>query len=127
MEEVPLPDTQTTPTTEMIPSSGKRVRRDTLSGPQNSTDIVFYIVCVSSILVDEIKRIIKTSEIMKYVPPWKNVHVFSSLTPTIGKMTVNGLRRIRMDDRSWRYEWAASTYPLRYEGPSSVNRILLLM
>jgi len=50
----------------MTPSSEKRVCLRAGSWDSNYTD-VGGTVCVSSLLVDEIKRIIKTSEIMKYV------------------------------------------------------------
>ena len=52
-------------TTEMIPLFEKRVCQPTHSSV-SSTDLMESTVCVSSLLVDEIKRIIKTSEIMKY-------------------------------------------------------------
>lgn len=32
---------------------------------------LFFIVCVSSLMVEEIKRIIRTSEIMKYAPQYQ--------------------------------------------------------
>lgn len=35
-------------------------------GPCSLTGII--VVCVSSLVIDEIKRIIKSSEILKYVP-----------------------------------------------------------
>jgi hypothetical protein len=56
-------------------------------------------VVVSSLLVEEIKRIIKSSEIMKYAPQTTCVQA-GRLTAFTGKMTPNGLPRIRMDDRS---------------------------
>jgi len=63
-----LPVMQTTPTTATIALSGKRVRnalRSTLPVSNAS------LVCVSDALVAEIKRIVKDSEILKYVEQWK--------------------------------------------------------
>lgn len=54
-------------------------------------------------MVDEIKRIIKTSEIMKYGPVLLQSD-FSLAYILAGKMIASGPRRIRMDDRSWRYD-----------------------
>jgi hypothetical protein len=74
---------------------------DNLPTTQNSTDLAFSTVCVSSLLIDEIKRIIKTSEIMKYIAlDYARSNTFA-YTET-GKTMQNGPRRIRMDDRSWR-------------------------
>lgn len=50
-------------------------------------------------MVDEIKRIIKTSEIMKYVCAFGESWNPTTYTTT-GKTIVNGHKRIRMDDRS---------------------------
>ncbi|PQE25741.1 Mago nashi domain protein [Rutstroemia sp. NJR-2017a BBW] len=51
-------------------------------------------MCVSSLMIEEIKRIIKTSEIMKYVSSIRllrnGAHIW------VGKMTANGHRRIKM-------------------------------
>ncbi len=81
-------------------------------------------VCVSSLMVDEIKRIIKTSEIMKYVSCNPRALLFAySWT---GKMTVNGHRRIRMAGRSWRFGWVASIFPLRCEWKYSFPRAHVL-
>lgn len=67
MEEAHLPDTRTTPTIETIPSFAKRVRSRNSHLKPTLADHSSPIVCVSSLMVEEIKRIIKTSEIMKYV------------------------------------------------------------
>jgi hypothetical protein len=66
----PPPAMPTTPTTAMIVSSGKRVRYPCPPGHLEAFVIPMWltwgpIVCVSSLVVDEIKRIIKSSEIMK--------------------------------------------------------------
>jgi hypothetical protein len=68
MEGARLLDMRTIPTIEMIPSFEKRVGERFSDPPSNLTDMGFLSVCVSSLMVDEIKRIIKTSEIMKYLP-----------------------------------------------------------
>jgi hypothetical protein len=65
MEVARLHDMQTTQIIAMIPLSGKRVCKLLLVANAVLTEA--FSVCVSSLLVDEIKRIIKTSEIMKYV------------------------------------------------------------
>lgn len=62
--------------------------------------------------MEEIKRIIKTSEIMKYVGP--EFSPSSNTHSSIGKTMVNGQRRTRTDVRSWRSRWAASTSHLKY-------------
>jgi len=64
-------------------------------------------------MIDEIKRIIKTSEIMKFVPlrvQWSS-H-WADLR--IEKMMPNGPRRTKMGGRSWRSGWAASTSHSRW-------------
>lgn len=48
----------------MIHSSGKKVRIDNNS--QHKLMLILCIVCVSSLMIQEIKRIIKDSEVMKY-------------------------------------------------------------
>ncbi len=66
--EVHRRDMQTTPTIEMIPLFGKKVRTRP-SGIHEfkiQADKRLWIVCVSDTLIAEIKRIIKSSEIMKY-------------------------------------------------------------
>lgn len=68
MEEVHQRVMRITRTTETILSSGKRVCQ-LLPRPRRKNfrlTLVLFAVCVSSLMVDEIKRIIKTSEIMKY-------------------------------------------------------------
>ncbi|KAI9881048.1 MAG: Protein mago nashi [Pleopsidium flavum] len=57
-------------------------------------------MCVSSLLIVEIKRIIKESEIMKYAV--LGSLLMQTLTADQGKTTPNGLRRTRMGDRSWK-------------------------
>ena len=58
-----LLDMQTTQTTATTPSSGKKVW---FPKAQHAQRIDRTAVCVSSHLIDEIKRIIKESEILKY-------------------------------------------------------------
>ena len=74
-------------------------------------------MCVSSLLIDEIKRIIKTSEIMKYAHcrrPFIEVDRLELRADSrTEKMIANGPKRIRMGVRSWRYAWVASIYLLR--------------
>lgn len=67
MEEAHLPDMRTTQTTEMTLSFAKRVRPQTTPPYSTLADPDLHAVCVSSLMVEEIKRIIKTSEIMKWV------------------------------------------------------------
>jgi len=61
-------------------------------------------VCVSSLMIDEIKRIIKDSEIIKFV----SLFLLSLSTPPeivdkhTGKTTPNGHRRTRTDDKNSR-------------------------
>lgn len=58
-------------------------------------------VCVSSLLIAEIKRIIKESEIMKYVDCFQDVnHRRTDGFP--GKMTPNGQRRTKMGAKNWK-------------------------
>ena len=66
-------------------------------------------VCVSSLLIAEIKRIVKESEIMKYE---YLLWVKTNLTMA-GRMIRSGQRRIEMDDKSWRLGWGMSTSLLR--------------
>lgn len=70
-------------------------------------------MCVSSVVVEEIKRIIKLSEIMKYA----KLSITSSYLANIliGKTTRTGPRKTRMEGRSWKSEWVANTFLLRYE------------
>lgn len=76
-------------------------------------------VCVSALMVQEIKRIIKDSEIMKYVRHRVPSAVYRSaladcrFQPT-GKMIRNGRRRTRMVDKNWRSGWATNTFLSRY-------------
>jgi len=76
-------------------------------------------VCVSSLMIKEIKRIIKDSEIMKSVLPLSFLLKLSSPLGKTGKMMENGHRRTRMDARNSRFEWAMNTYPSRQ--PRSVH------
>ena len=77
------------------------------------------IVCVSALLIKEIKRVIRESEIMKYVfffpfllSPGMDlglvgghmlIFFFSLFCSIIGKMTRNGPGRIRMVDKNLRF------------------------
>lgn len=69
------------------------------------------IVCVSSLLVKEIKKIIKESEIMKYVPAW--VEGRRTELMRVGKTIRSGRQRTRTDGKSWRFGWGMSTSTLR--------------
>lgn len=74
-DEARWPDTPTIPTTATTASSAKRVRasrsllllhvRERENRATNPPCLKLSIVCVSSLVVDEIKRIVKSSEIMK--------------------------------------------------------------
>lgn len=59
-------DMQTTRTTAMIPSSAKKVSKSIHTNNENRTQTDRVIVCVSDAMVEEVKRIIKDSEILKY-------------------------------------------------------------
>jgi hypothetical protein len=84
MEEARLHDMRIIPTIETIPLSGKKVRQlFTHSWLTLGLTWNFLPVCVSSLMVDEIKRIIKTSEIMKYIS--RNPKPFSVLTVRQGR------------------------------------------
>lgn len=66
MEPAHPPVMQTTPITAMTPSFAKRVCSDLLRPKHRFIGILTTdIVCVSSTMIEEIKRIIKTSEILK--------------------------------------------------------------
>lgn len=69
-----LPVTQTTPTTATTRSSEKRVRSFFLYRPALLIDLV----CVSDVLVAEIKRIVKDSEILKYVSSYDTLEELSA-------------------------------------------------
>lgn len=75
-------------------------------------------MCVSAGVIEEIRRIIKTSEIMKYVLRWKGMRRTTTLTPHIGKTTPNGRRRIRMDGKNWRSGLETSISPSRFDFPN---------
>ncbi|TVY27478.1 Protein mago nashi [Lachnellula hyalina] len=62
-----------------------------------------FAVCVSSVVVEEIKRIIKLSEIMKYGKLPTASSFFADIS--IGKTTRTGPRRTKTDDKSWKSEW----------------------
>ena len=67
-EEAHPQDMPTIRIIETIPLSAKKVRSEAShSDDGEHTDVLYCAVCVSSVLIDEIKRIIRTSEIMKYV------------------------------------------------------------
>lgn len=69
-------------------------------------------VCVSSLLISEIKRIIKESEIMKYYII--SISFIDDMTDIAsGKMTLDGLRRIKMVVRSLRFDWVMNISRLR--------------
>lgn len=94
-----LPVMQTTPTTATIALSGKRVRnalRPTLPVSNASS------VCVSDALVAEIKRIVKDSEILKYVSSNESAHNHLLISPP-EKMTQSGLKRTKMVVKSWKF------------------------
>jgi hypothetical protein len=83
MEGARLLDMRTIPTIEMIPSSEKRVRQLFHAPYRIGLTWDSLPVCVSSLMVDEIKRIIKTSEIMKYIS--RNPKPLSVLTVRQGR------------------------------------------
>lgn len=63
------------------------------------------IVSVSSLVVDEIKRIIKSSEIIKYAfsaLPSPDQRMAPNLVP-IEKMTPNGPRKTKMVDKNLKF------------------------
>ena len=55
-------------------------------------------VCVSSLIIAEIKRIIKESEIMKYGIHLPGIRLRANVHE--GKMTLSGLKRTAMDGRN---------------------------
>lgn len=64
-------------------------------------------------MIQEVKRIIKESEIMKYVP---QIRLDVATPPTklrTGKTIPSGLRRTRTDDRSWRSDLGTNTFRSR--------------
>lgn len=77
----------TTPTTEMIPWSAKKVRIHTHCLLAHHWQQIC-IVCVSAVVVEEIKRIIKMSEIMKYVESY-------------WYLEIDGWHPSREDDKNW--------------------------
>ena len=80
-------------------------------------------MCVSSVVVEEIKRIIKLSEIMKY---GKLPTASSFLADiSIGKTTRTGPRRTKTDDKSWKSEWEVNTFLSRYENHYAQNPCFL--
>ena len=87
-----------------------------------SRSLTFYTVCVSSLLLAEIKRIIKESEIMKYVGLLSRMSL--NTESWLGRMIPSGRRRIRMGARSWRSNGVMSTYHLRSASLNPVNGAL---
>lgn len=67
---------------------------------------------MSSLLIAEIKRIIKESEIMK-LEPRRLVSFKRTLNCRTEKMIQNGRRKIRMDVRNWRSGLEMSTFHSR--------------
>jgi hypothetical protein len=98
---------QTTPTIEMIPSSGKKVRKRSFMahGCRSQADNGLPIVCVSDTLIAEIKRIIKSSEIMKYDRLDLKIDGKSKADNGPGKVTRTGQRRTKMADKSLKSAW----------------------
>jgi hypothetical protein len=84
-------DTRTTQITEMTLSSAKKVGCPRMA----ILPILICAVCVSDALVAEIKRIVKDSEILKYVQPCSPSLSTNRLTNVIGKMTQSGHKRTR--------------------------------
>jgi hypothetical protein len=65
-------------------------------------------VFVSSLVIDEIRRIVKESEILKY--DWQPSKMWGPRANTRpGRMTQNGLPRIRTAGRSWKSESETTT------------------
>jgi hypothetical protein len=97
---------QTTPTIEMIPSFEKKVRTRPygIHVYRSLAYIGYWIVCVSDTLIAEIKRIIKSSEIIKY----KGLVEYngqSKADNSTGRVTKTGQRRTKMGDKSLKFAW----------------------
>ena len=73
-----------------------------------------WIVCVSAVMIQEIKRIIKDSDILKYASCDTPRSSRANPSPPTGKMIRNGRRRTRMVDRNWKSAWAMNTFLSRY-------------
>lgn len=76
------------------------------------------IVHVSPAVLQELKRIIEDSEVMKYgsafVVDWYHfTDAVCDGMDHIGKMTANGPPKTSLEVRSWKCDWAMSTSPLR--------------
>ena len=65
---------QTIRITETTPLFAKRVCSKAIAGQKDTK----FAVCVSSLMIDEIKRIIKDSEIVKYVQVLMCLHPYES-------------------------------------------------
>ena len=95
MDEVPRRDMRTIPIIEMIPWFGKRVRE---YGRENSPTMWLIIckVCVSSLLISEIKKIIKDSEIVKFVGIWS-----STFAPASWHESKGGRHQMASEKQGW--------------------------
>lgn len=69
-------------------------------------------MCVSSLVIDEIKRIIKSSEIMKYTSAKRSE--YPQADSCAGKMIANGHKRIRMAVKNLKLGWEMNTSLSRY-------------
>lgn len=72
-------------------------------------------MCVSSLVIDEIKRIIKDSEIMKYDILFTILYkrLGAAADRPTGKMTRNGRPKTKTESRSWRFASGTTTFHLR--------------
>lgn len=70
---------------------------------------------MSSTMIQEIKRIIKESEIMKCDSNHRGITSRGRADPHLERTTPNGRKRTRMDVKNLRSGWGMSTFPLRYE------------
>jgi len=70
-------------------------------------------VCVSDTLIAEIKRIIKSSEIMKYRELIEENRQSKADTRT-ERVTRIGQRRIKMDDKSLKFVWMMIIFLSRF-------------
>jgi hypothetical protein len=66
------------------------------------------VVCVSPALIQELKRIVQDSEIMKYE------FLLGSMAYWVGKMMPNGRNEIKMVVRNWKFVWEMNISRLKY-------------
>lgn len=106
-------------------ANNSNYRNDSLIRKESAFSLLVYrgvyltscpvIVCVSSLMISEIKRIIKESEIMKYILTFPLPSSRDSVADiSKGKTTASGQRRTRMGAKNWRSEWAMSISHSKY-------------